>query len=123
MIEAFKAKFGDQWNDEWTVAELGNYLDTYLENVNCTAVAQHIDYGSVISSLCYDNFTVWKFVENANGKPSFNCKFNEDEIARPERTYSADGSPCVRCATDGLFVITDADMYLYKDDVEVSTLE
>jgi hypothetical protein len=117
MIDAFKAKFGNKWNDDWTVAELGEYLDNYVDALGCSAIARHIDYGSIISSLCYDDMTVWKCVDDEKGHPSnFNCKFNEDDIAQPHRFYNNAGLARIGCKTDGLFVITDADMHYYDND-------
>ena len=118
MLSAFKAKFGDKWNEDWTVCELRSFCDEFVETMGGSAVARYIEYGAIVDAFIDDGYTVWKFVETETdhtfeGQDTY-TETSYDIVCR-DRRYNRKGEPEWRCHTDGLWVITNADTDLLEE--------
>jgi len=118
MLSAFKAKFGDKWNDDWDLSELGDFCDEFIENSGGSALARYMDYGALMRALHDDGYTIWKFVETETGH-SFTGEdahdFDDNTVAWVGHRWNGQGELEYYCETDGLWVITNADTDLLEE--------
>jgi len=125
MAQAFTDRFGDKWNDDWFVEDLREFCDGIVRMSGGERLSRYMDYGRMLETMCKEeNYTIWRIAEYEDGVVEWSGEdahdFDYHEIAWVSNSpdYDKDGIPVWKCATDGMWLITNADTDLLDETDE-----
>jgi hypothetical protein len=117
MINEFKAKFGDKWNDDWFVQEVCDYCDEFVNTPGDNKyLARFFDYKLFIDSICEKNeHSIWAVTVKKDVKALRQILYYH---CRPYATKCCDENGDVKyiCEADKLYLITNADLNLLDNN-------
>jgi len=126
MIDEFKTKFGDKWNNNWFVQEVGDFCDEFVNTPGDNKyLARFFDYTKFIETVCYeDDYTIWT-LSVKNNHPHNRQSHDVEVLIQvlpykckpyPGTRYNNDGNAEYFCELNDLYLITNADLDLLDNN-------
>jgi hypothetical protein len=120
MAQAFIDRFGDKWNDDWFVEDLREFCDGIVRMNGCESLSRYMDYGRMVETMCKEEgYTICRLVEYDEvewyGEDAHDFDYQETAWASTSPDYDENNKPIWKCATEGMWLITNADIDLLED--------